>query len=66
MVWQVLVIAIIAYLIGSINPSIILSKLLGSLQSPITNFARVIKQIAEKGGEIAEAPAEAVAETPAE
>lgn len=29
MVWQVLVIAIIAYLIGSINPSIILSKLLG-------------------------------------
>ncbi len=29
MVWQVLVIAIVAYLIGSINPSIILSKLLG-------------------------------------
>ena len=26
----------------------LLSKLLGSLQSPITNFARVIKQIAEK------------------
>lgn len=27
---------------------VLLSKLLGSLQSPITNFARVIKQIAEK------------------
>ena len=26
----------------------LLSKLLGSIQSPITNFARVIKQIAEK------------------
>ncbi|KMZ54282.1 50S ribosomal protein L10 [Dorea sp. D27] len=32
----------------------LLSKLLGSLQSPITNFARVIKQIAEQGGETAE------------
>ena len=29
----------------------LLSKLLGSMQSPITNFARVIKQIAEKDGE---------------
>jgi large subunit ribosomal protein L10 len=28
----------------------LISKLLGSLQSPITNFARVIKQIAEKDG----------------
>ena len=28
----------------------LLSKLLGSLQSPITNFARVLNQIAEKGG----------------
>lgn len=27
----------------------LLSKFLGSIQSPITNFARVIKQIAEKG-----------------
>lgn len=27
----------------------LISKLLGSLQSPITNFARVIKQVAEKG-----------------
>ena len=26
----------------------LLSKLLGSIQSPVTNFARVIKQIAEK------------------
>ena len=31
----------------------LLSKLLGSIQSPITNFARVIKQIAEKGEEVA-------------
>ncbi len=29
---------------------VLLSRLLGSFQSPITNFARVIKQIAEKGG----------------
>lgn len=28
---------------------VLISKLLGSLQSPITNFARVLKQIAEKG-----------------
>ena len=54
----------------------LLSKLLGSIQSPITNFAHVIKQIAEQGGgeaaaaaaegnaeEAAEAPAEAAAET---
>ena len=27
---------------------VLLSRLLGSMQSPITNFARVIKQIAEK------------------
>ncbi len=59
----------------------LISKLLGSLQSPITNFARVMKQLAEKGGASAteapvkeeavaapveEAPAEAPAETPAE
>ena len=43
----------------------LLSKLLGSLQSPITNLARVLNQIAEHGGsadaaaETAEAPAEA-------
>ena len=38
----------------------LLSKLLGSLQSPITNLARVLNQIAEQGGEAApaeEAPA---------
>lgn len=29
----------------------LISKLLGSIQSPIANFARVIKQIAEQGGE---------------
>ena len=33
----------------------LLSKFLGSIQSPITNFARVLNQIAEQGGE---APAE--------
>lgn len=49
----------------------LLSKLLGSIQSPITNFARVMNQLAEKGGAGAceaapaeEAPAEA--EAPAE
>lgn len=38
----------------------LLSKLLGSLQSPIANMARVLKQIAENGGagEASEAPAE--------
>ena len=54
----------------------LLSKLLGSIQSPIANFARVIKQIAENGGEVAEkaeevaeateAPAEEAVETTAE
>ncbi|MCI9065254.1 MAG: 50S ribosomal protein L10 [Lachnospiraceae bacterium] len=41
----------------------LLSKLLGSIQSPITNFARVMNQLAEKGGasgEEAPAPAEEV------
>ena len=33
----------------------LLSKMLGSLQSPIANFARVIKQIAEQGEGAAEA-----------
>ncbi len=41
----------------------LISKLLGSLQSPITNLARVLKQIAENGGESA---AEETAEAPAE
>jgi large subunit ribosomal protein L10 len=52
----------------------LISKLLGSLQSPITNFARVMNQLAEKGGAGAceapakeEAPAEeAPAEAPVE
>jgi len=35
---------------------ILLGKLLGSIQSPITNIARVLKQIADaQGGEAAEA-----------
>ena len=38
----------------------LLGRLLGSFQAPIANFARVIKQIAEKDGEAA--PAEAAAE----
>lgn len=46
----------------------LISKLLGSLQSPITNFARVMKQLAEKGGAAAcDAPEQAsVEEAPAE
>ncbi len=43
---------------------VLISRLLGSMQSPMANFARVINQIAEKGGAAAcEAPA---AEAPAE
>ena len=34
----------------------LLSKLLGSIQSPITNFARCMNQLAEKGGASAAAP----------
>lgn len=47
----------------------LISKLLGSLQSPITNLARVLNQIAEKGGgadAAAAAPAKEEAEAPAE
>ncbi len=46
----------------------LLSKLLGSFKNPITNFARVMNQLAEKGGASAcEAPAkEEAAEAPAE
>lgn len=50
----------------------LLSKFLGSIQSPITNFARVLNQIAEKGGAdaaVEAAPVEEAApaeETPAE
>ncbi|MBQ3393171.1 MAG: 50S ribosomal protein L10 [Lachnospiraceae bacterium] len=40
---------------------VLISKLLGSWNAPIANFARVIKQIAEKDGEAAPA-AEAAAE----
>ena len=36
----------------------LLSKLLGSIQSPITNFARCMNQLAEKGGAAGAAPAE--------
>ena len=44
----------------------LLGKLLGSIQSPITNFARVMNQLAEKGGAGAcEAPAAAAEEAPA-
>ena len=41
---------------------VLLSRLLGSLQSPVTNLARVLNQIAEKGGEAAPAAEEAKAE----
>lgn len=43
----------------------LLSKLLGSIQSPITNFARVMKQLAEKGG-AGECEAPVAEEAPAE
>ncbi|MGN1313905.1 MAG: 50S ribosomal protein L10 [Lachnospiraceae bacterium] len=44
----------------------LLSKLLGSIQSPIANFARVMNQLAEKGGAGAcEAPAKKEEEVPA-
>ena len=45
---------------------VLISKLLGSLQSPITNLARVLNQIAEQGGAadvaVEAAPAEEAAE----
>ena len=44
----------------------LLSKLLGSLQSPITNLARVLNQIAEQGGEAAPAEEAATEEAPTE
>lgn len=50
----------------------LLSKLLGSIQSPIANFARCMNQLAEKGGAAgcpapaAEAAEEPVAEAPVE
>lgn len=45
----------------------LLSKLLGSIQSPIANFARVMNQLAEKGGASeCEAPAKAEEAAPAE
>ncbi|MCH5281896.1 MAG: 50S ribosomal protein L10 [Lachnospiraceae bacterium] len=43
----------------------LLSKLLGSLQSPISNFARVLNQIAEQGG-AGNAPEAKAEEAPAE
>lgn len=39
----------------------LLSRLFGSMQAPIANFARVVKQIAEKDGEAAPAAEEAPA-----
>lgn len=45
---------------------VLLGRLFGSMQSPITNFARVLNQIAEQGGQAGEtaeaAPAEETAE----
>ena len=45
---------------------VLLSRLLGSLQSPMANLARVIDQIAEKGGAGAIASEDATAEAPAD
>ncbi len=44
----------------------LLSKFLGSIQSPITNLARVLNQIAEQGGGAAAAEAASASEAPAE
>lgn len=41
---------------------VLLGRLLGSIQSPVTNFARVLKQIAEKSGDGAETAEAAPAE----
>ena len=41
---------------------VLISKLLGSLQSPVANFARVLNQLAEKGGASACAAPEAAPE----
>ena len=41
---------------------VLLGRLLGSMQSPVANFARVIKQIAEKDGEVVEVAAEVAEE----
>ena len=43
----------------------LLSKFLGSIQSPITNFARVLNQIAEKGGAGSSEAAPAAEDAPA-
>ena len=47
---------------------VLLVRLFGSMQSPITNLARVLNQIAEKGGApvAAEAATEEVVEAPVE
>jgi large subunit ribosomal protein L10 len=47
---------------GIPSREVLLSRLLGSLQSPIANLARVLNQIVEKGG----VPVEKAAEAPAE
>ena len=44
----------------------LISRLLGSMQSPIANFARVLNQIAEKGGAGECAPVESAEAAPAE
>jgi large subunit ribosomal protein L10 len=44
---------------------VLLGRLFGSMQSPIANFARVIKQIAEKDGEAPAAEAAPAEEAPA-
>ena len=44
----------------------LLSKLLGSLQSPVSNFARVLQQIADNGGAVSVEKPEAAQEAPAQ
>ena len=54
------------YVIASIpGREVLLSKFMGSIQSPVANFARVIQQIAEKKAEGGAAPAAEAAPTEA-
>ncbi|MBQ4188234.1 MAG: 50S ribosomal protein L10 [Firmicutes bacterium] len=52
--------------IGKIpSKEVLLSRLLGSFKSPMSSFARVIKEIAKKNGGEGDAPAEEAAPAPA-
>ena len=48
------------------SKEVMVGKVLGSLQSPLYGLCYALQAIIDKGGEAAEAPAEAAAEAPAE